>query len=66
MFWHRVVPIKFNSTSPTLPKLLEIKFLDDAAKTSELIRLNYIAPELVILGDIIKPSLSLGSPITSI
>ena len=57
-------PNKFKFTSPILLEFLEIKFLEAAAKSSGFFRLNFIAPDFDVDGDISKPSPSWGVPLT--
>ena len=66
IFCSSVEPIIFKSTLPVLAGFFEIRFLEAAAKSSGLFKLNFIEPALVWRGDITKPSPSWGCPIISI
>ena len=60
-----VEPIIFNSTSPTFDEFFDTKFFEAAAMSSGFWRWNFMAPALVKVGDISKPSPSWGWPIIS-
>ena len=59
-------PNKLKFTFPRLSELLLIKFLEAAARSSGFFKLNFIAPDLVEDGEIIKPSPFWGLPWISI